>query len=141
METDGLFAPETAAEASAQFETLAPAASEVVRAVAKEMSFDTGEYDDRVTGEVIETAREALYASLLEVRIGDREEYHQWCDDHECEPVEVGSQDVDRVVWHAAPFAETAVAATFQEEREAAVATLRRQAFGRLYADVLEVSP
>ncbi|MFC7058012.1 DUF5809 family protein [Halovenus salina] len=138
METDGLFAPETAAEANAQFETLAPAASEVVRAVAKEMGFDTGEYDDRVTGEVIETAREALYASLLEVRIGDREEYYEWCDDHECEPVEVGSQNVDRVVWHAAPFAETAVAATFQEEREAAVATLRRQAFGRLYADMLE---
>lgn len=137
METEGLFAPETEAEARARFEMLAPAASEVVRAVAQQMAFDTEEYEQRVTGEVVETAREALYASLLEVYIGDRNTYEQWCDDHECDPVEVGSQNVDRVVWHAAPFAETAIAATFQDERDAAVATLRRQAFGRLYSDIL----
>lgn len=140
METEGLFAPETAAEARAQFETLAPAAGEVVRAVAKRMAFDSEEYDERVTGDVVETAREALYASLLEIRVGDRETYEEWCEEHECEPVEVGSPNVDRVVWHAAPFAETAVAATFQNERAAAVATLRRQAFARLYTDVLEGS-
>ncbi len=137
METEGLFAPETEAEARARFELLAPAASEVVRAVAQQMAFDTEEYEQRVTGEVVETAREALYASLLEVYIGDRDTYEQWCGDHECDPVEVGSQNVDRVVWHAAPFAETAIAATFQDERDAAVATLRRQAFGRLYSDIL----
>ncbi len=140
METEGLFAPETAAEARAQFETLAPAAGEVVRAVAKGMAFDTEEYSERVTDDVVETAREALYASLLEVHISDRETYEHWCDEHDCKPVEVGGQNVDRVVWHAAPFAETAVAATFQNERDAAVATLRRQAFGRLYRDVLEGS-
>lgn len=140
METEGLFAPETTAEARQRYETLAPAAGEVVRATAKNMGFDGSEYDERVTDEVVETAREALYASLLEVHVSDRERYEAWCDDHDCEPVEVGSPNVDRVVWHAAPFAETAVAATFQNERDAAVATLRRQAFGRLYKDVLEES-
>jgi len=48
-----------------------------------------------------------------------------------------GSEDVDNVVWHAPPFADAAIAATFQDERDAAVATLRRQAFGRLYRDAL----
>jgi hypothetical protein len=137
MDSEGLFAPETAAEAQEHFEMLAPAASEVVRSVAKEMAFDTEEYDDRVTGGVVETAREAMYASLLKVHVGDRDEYEQWCDDHECEAIEIGHPDVDRVVWHAAPFQETAVAATFENERDAAIATLRRQAFGRIYTDLL----
>jgi hypothetical protein len=44
---------------------------------------------------------------------------------------------VERVVWHVPPFADAAVAATFQDERDAAVATLRRQAFGRCYRDRL----
>jgi hypothetical protein len=137
MESEGLFAPETAQEAQDHFELLAPAASEVVRSVAKAMAFDTEEYDERVTGEIIETAREAMYASLLEVHIGDRETYEQWCNDHECEPIEMGHPDVDQVVWHAAPFENTAIAATFENERDAAIATLRRQAFGRLYKDIL----
>jgi len=42
-----------------------------------------------------------------------------------------GSDNVDRVVWHA--FDGEAVAATFQQEEQAAISTLRRQAFGRLY--------
>ena len=46
-----------------------------------------------------------------------------------------GRENVDRVAWHAAPFADRAVAATFAEEERAAVETLRRQAFGRLYRD------
>lgn len=137
METVGLFRPETREQARAQFETLAPAAGEVVRVVAREMEFDDSEYDERVTGTIVDTAREALYASLLEVSIGTRDEYVDWCDSHQCEPVEMGSENVDNVVWHAADFAETAVAATFQDEQDAAVATLRRQAFGRLYSDIV----
>jgi hypothetical protein len=137
MDTEGLFVPETREEARDQYETLAPAAGEVVRAVARKMTFDDEEYDERVTGEVVDTAREALYASLLEVHVGTREEYEKWCDDHDCDPIEVGSENVDNVVWHAAPFAETVVAATFQDKREAAIGTLRRQAFGRIYSEVL----
>ncbi len=49
-----------------------------------------------------------------------------------------GSDSVDNVVWHVAPFADRVVAATFQEERDAAVGTLRRQAFGSVYREVVE---
>jgi hypothetical protein len=137
MDTDGMIAPETEAAARETYEELAPAAGEVVRAIAKDMAFDTEEYDNRVGGGVVDTARDAIFASLLEVSVGSRNEYESWCDEHECEPVEVGSENVEKVVWHAAPFAETVVAATFQDEREAAVSTLRRQAFGRIYTDLL----
>ena len=138
METEGLFAPDSRAEARTHYETLAPASREVVRSVAKEMEFDNEEYDDRVTGEVIDTARKALFSSLLEVYVGTRKEYQSWCADNDSEEIVVGSDEVDNVVWHAAPFAETVVAATFQHEREAAIGTLRRQAFGRIYSEVLE---
>lgn len=137
MDTDGMIAPETEAAARETYETLAPAAGEVVRTIAKEMDFDSAEYQDRVSGGVVETARDAIFASLLEVSVGSRNEYESWCDNHDCEPVEVGSETVENVVWHAAPFAETVVAATFQDEREAAVSTLRRQAYGRIYSDLL----
>jgi hypothetical protein len=137
METEGLFAPETRAAARERYETLAPAAGAVVRETARAMSFDSAEYDRRVTGEVVDTAREALFASLLEVMVGTREEYQEWCDAHQCEPIELGSENVDNAVWHAAPFAEAVVAATFQNEPDAAIDTLRRQAFGRIYSDIL----
>ncbi|MEF8887244.1 MAG: DUF5809 family protein [Haloarculaceae archaeon] len=138
METEGLFAPETAAEARERYEALGPTAQTAVKQVAKAMAFDPEEYDERVTGEVVETAREVLFASMLEVRVGDREEFETWRADHEAwEVVEFGSEHVDRVVWHAAPFAGTVVAATFHEERRAAVETLRRQAFGRVYSEVV----
>lgn len=137
METEGLFAPETEAEARAQFDMLEPAAGEVVRTVAKAMEFDTQEYSERVGDDVVESAREALYASLLEVNVDERDEYERWCEDHDYDVVEVGAPNVDRIAWHAAPFAATAVSATFQNERDAAIAALRRQAFGRLYRDIV----
>lgn len=137
METEGIFAPSSREEAADIFETLAPAAGEVVRSVAKRMDFDAEEYDERVTGAVVDTAREAMFASLLEVQVGTREEYEDWCQDNGSDPVELGSEHVDHVVWHAAPFAETVVAATFQNERKAAISTLRRQAFARIYDEVL----
>jgi hypothetical protein len=141
METEGLFAPETRTAARQRYETLAPAAGAVVRETARAMSFDSGEYDRRVTGEVVDTAREALFASLLEVMIGTRKEYQEWCDAHQCEPIELGSGNVDNAVWHAAPFAEAVVAATFQNEPDAAIDTLRRQAFNRIYSDILADAP
>lgn len=137
METRGVFAPETEAEARSHYETVGPTAQEVVREIAKAMEFDQAEYEARVTADVIETARDALFASLLTVHVGTREEFTDWCDDHEYEVIEAGSEHVDHVVWHAAPFAETVVAATYQDETRAAIGTLRRQAYGRLYADVL----
>ena len=138
METEGLFAPETAAAARERYESLGPTAQTTVKQVAKAMEFDPKEYDDRVTGEVVETAREVLFASMLEVHVGDRESFEDWQAEHdEWNVVEFGSEHVDRVVWHAAPFAETVVATTFHEKRRAAVETLRRQAFGRVYSEVV----
>ncbi|OAQ51993.1 hypothetical protein HTG_15180 [Natrinema mahii] len=134
MHTEGSFSFESAAEARERYESVGPAAQTVVREVAKAMDFDREEYDDRVTGDVVETARDALFASLLEAHVGSREEYEEWREGYDGEVTEVGHEDVDRVVWHAGPDG-TAVAATFQNEPEAAVATLRRQAFGRLYRE------
>jgi hypothetical protein len=138
MHTDGVFAPETVAEARECYDSVGPAAQTVVRETAKAMDFDRAEYDERVTGGVVETARDALFASLLRVHVGDVDEYETWLDDHPAyEDVTLGSEDVSRAVWHPVPFAETVVAATFENEPGAAVGTLRRQAFGRVYREYL----
>ncbi|MFT4922166.1 MAG: hypothetical protein ACI8XM_001379 [Haloarculaceae archaeon] len=137
MDTEGLFDPETKAEARKRYEQLGPTAQVVVRETAKAMDFDTEEYDSRVTGDVVETARDALFASMLAVSVGTREEYEEWRAETDHAVTEVGSEHVEHAVWHAPPFADEAVAATFQDERRAAVDTLRRQAFGRLYREVV----
>ncbi|MFB6199128.1 MAG: DUF5809 family protein, partial [Halobacteriaceae archaeon] len=69
--------------------------------------------------------------------VGTRTEYQTWRDDYDGEIHETGSENVDMVAWHRAPSTESAVATTFHEEREAAVATLRRQAWGKIYRDLL----
>lgn len=137
METEGVFDPETLAAAREAYESVGPAARTAVREMATAMDFDRAEYETRVTSDVVETARDAIFASLLVVRVADREAFESWRDDADAEVTVFGSSDVDRVVWHVAPFADAAVAATFQNERDAAVGTLRRQAFGRLYRDRL----
>ena len=137
-ETRGLLAPETEAEARRQFEEVGPAAQTVTREIARAMEFPKEEYDERVTGEVVETARDALFASLLRVEVGDREDFEAAKDDHpDAEVVENGSADVDGVAWHHVPFADALVATTFQDEPDAAAATLRRIAFGKFYRDAL----
>lgn len=139
METEGVFAPETVAEAREAFADVGPAAKVVVRETARSMEFDREEYREHVTGDVVETARDALFASLLVVHVGTRAEFDDWRADHpDYEVLEAGNENVENVVWHAVPFAETVVAATYQNEREAAVGTLRRQAFGRVYRDQLQ---
>ncbi len=137
METEGTFLPETAAAARERYEDCGPTAQVVVKEVARAMSFDAEEYDRRVTGGVVETAREAIFASTLAVRVGTRAEYEDWRSGTDHDVHEVGSEHVDNVVWHAPPFAEEAVAATFQDERRAAIETLRRQALGRIYSEVV----
>jgi hypothetical protein len=137
MDTEGLLSPASADEAREWYEGVGPAAQEVVRETARAMEFDAEEYDQRVTGDVVETARDALFASLLEVSVGTREQYEQWRADADYEVAEFGNENVDNVVWHAAGFGDEAVAATFQDERRAAVSTLRRQAFGRIYREVV----
>jgi len=133
----GWIDPETETEARDAYESLEPAAGTVVRETAKAMKFDRSEYETRVTSEVVETVRDALFASLLAVTVDSREAFEDWRADYGGEVTEIGSENVDQVVWHAPGFADEAVAATFQDEPEAAIATLRRQAFGRLYREVV----
>jgi hypothetical protein len=137
MHTEGTFAPETVEAARERYESLGPTAQVVVREVARAMGFDREEYRDRVTEDVVLTARDALFAGTLAVTVGTREEFEDWREGYDGEVHVAGSENVDRAAWHAAPFAGRAVAATFQSEESAAVGTLRRQAFGRLYRDEL----
>jgi len=144
MDTEGEFAPTTPEAARERYAALGPTAQVVVKEVAKSMEMDAAEYDRRVTSDVVETARDVLFASLLEVHVGSRDAYKDWFAESEFDDEdvrEVGSEHVDNVVWHAAPAADTVVAASFQDERRAAVGTLRRQAFGRVYRDLVAESP
>ena len=137
MDTHGRFAPTSAAEARQRYDDLGSVARTVVREVAKAMDLSAAAYDDRVTPAVVETAREVLFAGQLAVHVGTRAEFDDWLADRDLEVVEVGSEHVDNVAWHPVPFEETVLAATFQDEPEAAVETLRRQALGRWYRDVV----
>ncbi|MFC6756986.1 MULTISPECIES: DUF5809 family protein [Haloarcula] len=137
METEGQFSPPTAAAARDRYESLGSTAQVVVKEVAKAMGLDAEAYRERVTGEVVETARDVLFAESLAVTVGSREEFDEWREETDQEVEVIGADNVDNVVWHAPPFAETAVAATYQSERDAAVGTLRRQAFGRIYSEVV----
>ncbi len=134
METEGVFSPDTESEAKERYKSIAPAAESAIREATRTMGFDTAEYRERVTDDVIHSAQDAVFASLLQVQIGSREEFDTWREQADHAVEEVGHEAVDNVVWHAPDFAETAIAATFQDEQDAAVDTLRRQAFGKLYA-------
>src|SRR6056297_1602139 len=138
MHTRGTFAPETRADALERYEEVGPVAQVVVREATKAMSFDAEEYDERVTPEVVQTARDATFAELLAVHVGDEDEFDAWLADSEFDAddvVKIGSDNVDNLVWHPVPFADTVVAATFQDEPDAAASTLRRNAFGRVYRE------
>jgi len=137
MHTVGSFSPESIEAASDRFAEAGSTAQTVVREVAKAMAFDREEYRERVDGDVVETARDAVFAEALAVTVGTREEFEAWRADHDGEVHVIGSENVDRVAWHAPGWSDEAVAATFQDEADAAVGTLRRQAFGRLYRPAL----
>jgi hypothetical protein len=144
MHSVGKCTPATVDEARELYESFGPTAQTVVREVAKAMSFDREEYRERVTSGVVMTARDTLFASLLEVTVGTREEFDEWCTEMDRADSEIeftGSENVENVVWHSIPFADTdgtVVAATFHDEETAAVETLRRQAFGRHYQGLLK---
>jgi len=137
METEGQFSPATVADARERYESLGSTAQVVVKETAKAMELDAEEYRERVTSDVVETARDVIFAESLAVTVGSRAEFDEWCASYEGEVEVIGADNVDSVVWHAPDFADEAVAATFQSEREAAVGTLRRQAFGRIYREVV----
>ena len=138
MRTRGPFAPTTRSEALERYEDAGPAAQTVVRETAKAMEFDADEYDERVRPEVVETARDAIFAELLAVHVGTDAEFDEWLstsDYEEADVTRLGGEGVDNVAWHPIPFAETVIATTFQDGEDAAVGTLRRNAFGRVYRE------
>lgn len=136
MDADGFLSPDTPDAARRSYDDLGPAARVTTKEVAKAMGFDAEEYHERVTSDVVATARDALFASLLEVRDGTRGEFEHWREEYDGEVEVLGSENVGRVTWHA--FDGRAVAATYETEPEAARGTLRRQAFGRLYRPLLK---
>lgn len=138
METRGLLAPESEAAARDRYEAVGPAAQTVTKEVAKAMNFDPGEYTERVTSQVVETARDALFASLLQVHVGTATEFEEWLETRQSLEIHLeGSENVERRAWHPIPPADAVAAVTFHDEPDAAVATVRRQAFGRFYRDIL----
>lgn len=140
METAGYVLPETETEARDIFEELEPAAEEVVGAIVRRLDIDPADRADIVTEDVYRTGHEALFGSLLVVTMGTMEEFEEWQSRAPYTDYDVdleGSEHVDHVVWHATPVTETVIAATYQDERAAAVATLRRIAWGRVYRPML----
>lgn len=139
MDERGFLAPDTADAVREAYGSVGPVAQTVTRAVAKSMAMDRDEYRERVTGDVVGTARDALFAGLLRVTTGTREEYESWLTDHPAYTVDPhGSEEVDFVAWHPVHPTETVVAATYQQEPDAAVGTLRRIAFAAHYRDLLD---
>lgn len=136
METAGVYAPESTDTARERYAALEQTAEETVRAATRAMGFDSTEFERRVTDTVYRSAQDALFANLLAVRVGTRDEFDSWRGSYDGNVTMLGSDNVDNVVWHAGPNG-TAVAATFQDERNAAVATLRRRAFGSIYDEVV----
>lgn len=137
MERRGTDEFETEAAARAAFEAAGPTAQTAVREAAKAMDFPREEYEDRVTPAVVETVRDVVFAGRLAVTVGSRPEFEAWRESTDLEVATIGSEHVDNVAWHAAPFCGEAVAASFQDQPDAAVETLRRQAIGRIYRERL----
>lgn len=139
METRGTFEPTDAASVRERYEALGPTAQTVTREVARAMAFDREEYADRVTADVVATARDALFASSLVVHLGTREEFEAAREVlTDVETVERGNPNVGRVAWHVAAPADAVLAATYENEPDAAVAALRRQVFGEVYRPILD---
>jgi hypothetical protein len=137
MHTEGLFAPETIEAAREQYAATDAAADAVLRALARAVPLAEDAGDVHADDDLRLTAREAIFASLLAVHVGTREEFEDWIDDRDRAVEEVGSEQVSNVVWHDAGAADRILAATFENEPEAAVGTLRRQAFATLYRERL----
>lgn len=137
MEQLGVFDPDTKTAARERYDSLTPVASEAIRSAARAMGFDGAEYDERVTDDVIRAVQDAMFASLLVVSVGSQAEFDDWRAEYGGEVDVLGSEHVDNVVWHAPSWTDTAVAATFAEESDAAAGTLRTQAFGRFYNEVV----
>ena len=138
IQREGCYEPETAEALQNAYSETGSAAQAVLKAAAKAMEFEASEYDERVTDAVLETAHEALFASLLVVYRGPRNAFETWCENHQYSVDLAGSDSVESVAWHPVALNETVVAASYQHEPEAAAATVRRRAFGQCYRQQLQ---
>jgi hypothetical protein len=136
-ETRGTVSPPSWEDAETHYEEFGATAQSVVRELARALSFDREEYETRVDSDVVETARQTLFAERLAVRLADRATFDEWREEYSHSVRVAGSDNVSRVAWHDSPAASAAVAATFENEPDAAVGTVRRMAFNRLYRDRL----
>ncbi len=139
MKTRGQIAPETEAAVREEYEAPAKSAETVTKEIAKANTDTRAAYNELVDSATVETAQQSIFASLLEVHVGSVEEYDSWLAAHEdFEVVLAGTKPVPRRVWHPVWPRDAVVAVSFQERADAAVATVRRQAFGRHYRSILE---
>jgi hypothetical protein len=138
METRGHFAPRTETAASAQYDDLALAAKTVTKEIAEAGTDTSDDYQALVEESVIDTAQQTLFASLLEVHIGSVDEYEAWLTDHNSlDGSLAGTDTVARRAWHPVWPRDHVAAVSFQNSPEAAIATVRRQAFGQHYRAIL----
>lgn len=138
MDTRGYESPRTESAASAHYEDLARAAQTITKEVADAGTDSSEAYQEFIDQSVIETAQQALFASLLEVHVGSQTEYDAWLADHDSfDATLAGTETVPRRAWHPVWPTEQVVAVSFQDRPDAAVATVRRQAFGQHYRSML----
>jgi hypothetical protein len=137
MDIQGLFAPASDAAVRDQYEAASAAADVVVRELVRALPVaDTAE--DRPDDATLQlTATEAIFASLLEVHVGTDAEFEAYLEETDREVERLGSEHVSGVAWHDAPAADRILAATYENEPDAAVDALRRQAFATLYREVV----
>lgn len=128
MDTEGLLAPTSLAAARRHFEALRPTAEELVSELAGLLTGEAVD-DDRA----VETAQEIVFAGVLTIHTGSRAEFEEWVADHDEPVTEFGSEHVANVAWHPGP--DEIVAATYEDQRRAAIQTLRRQAMGHCYRE------
>lgn len=133
MDTVGLFAPEDTAAVRDRYAAVETAAAVAATEVANALDVDP----DRVDDDIELVAQESIFASLLAVHVGTRAEFEEWVAGTDRETTLLGSEHVSRVAWHDAPVAGVVIGATFESEQAAAIGTLRRQAFARVYREVV----
>lgn len=137
MDTEGLFAPASVTTAREQYEAAEHAAGVVVHELLRTLSTSGKAIDDTDDAALRSTATEALFASLLEIHVGTREEFESYQADRERAVEVLGSEYVSGVAWHDAEALDRVIAATYENEPAAAADALRRQAFAKGYREVL----
>jgi hypothetical protein len=139
MDTRGELTPTTAAAAREAYAGLALPAETVTKAVADAGTDSTEAYQSFLDDDVLETAQESLFAASLAVQVGTADEYEAWLADHaDLEPSMTGHEDVSGRAWHPVWPREVVAAVSFADSPDAAVATVRRQAFGKFYRSMIE---